>query len=292
MNSNLETYYSSVAEHNPFWINLRSAKLSEREQAVADYINEHCREIIHMSITEVAEKCEVSEATVVRLSKKLGYKGFQALKIRIAQDCVEPHLQFHESLSVDDSARVIAQKVISSYSRTLNETLSIVVESNLRSAAQMIAKARKVLFIAAGGSEIVAEDSANKLLRIGITAYSFADYNTQKMLASLLSSEDVVIAISHSGASISTLETLSVAHEANAKIIVITNYGRSPIQKFADVCLFTSSAETSFKGEALASRIAQITLLDILMTIVSFSDEKLYYKNLQKTRRALDITKI
>lgn len=279
-------------EYSPYWINVRSTKLSERERMVATYINEHCREVIHMSITEVAEKCDVSEATLVRLSKKLGYKGFQALKIRVAQDSVEPYLQFHENLSVGDSAKVIAQKILFSYARTLNDTLSIVDEKKMHDAAQCIAGAKKVMFIAAGGSQIVAEDSANKLLRIGIPAYAFADYNTQKMLASLLSADDVVIAISHSGASISTLETLSVAKEVGTKIIIITNFGRSPIQKYGDICLFTSSAETAYKSEALASRVAQIALLDILMTIVSFSNDKFYYDNMQKTRRALDNTKI
>lgn len=76
----------------------QSVKLSPREQAICDYIAGHSNEIIHMSITETAEQCQTSEATLVRLSKKLGYKGFQALKISVAQDTIDPVKQFHESL--------------------------------------------------------------------------------------------------------------------------------------------------------------------------------------------------
>lgn len=275
-----------------FRINSRSAKLSAREQAVCDYISEHGKEIIHMSITEVAEQCLVSEATLVRLSKKLGYKGFQALKIHVAQDCVEPVMQFHESLSKNDSIKTIGQKIFHSYAQTLNDTLSILDEQRLEQAAEKIAGAKRVVFIAAGGSAIVAEDAVNKFLRIGIPAYMYPDSNMQRMMASVLDAQDVAIAISHTGMTLSTIETLGIAREAGATCIVITNYGRSPVQKYSDITLYTSSMETSYKGEALSSRIAQLTLLDTLMTAVSFRNDAYYYGNLQKTRKALEDTKI
>lgn len=270
----------------------RAVKLTAKEQAICDYIADHSSEIIHMSITEVAEQCKTSEASLVRFSKKLGYKGFQALKIRVAQDSVEPKLQFHEEIGYDDNMSSIAQKVFQSYAQTLNDTLSVLDFKKLEQAAETITNARRVIFLAIGGSEKVAEDAVNKFLRVGIMAYAYADTNMQRMTASLTTPEDVVIAISHSGATVATIESLALAKKNGAKSIVITNYSRSPILQYADISLFTSSRETRYKVESLSSRIAQLTILDTLVTAISNSDNKRYYENLLKTRSALDNTKI
>lgn len=269
----------------------QSVKLSPREQAICDYIASHSNEIIHMSITETAEQCQTSEATLVRLSKKLGYKGFQALKISVAQDTIDPVKQFHESLSKDDSIPVIAHKIFYSYTQVLGATLNVLDFQHLETAADYISKAEKVVFLAAGGSRNVADDAVNKLLRIGIAAYSYTDNNMQRMLLSILTEKDVAIAISHSGATLSTIEALALAHDTGAKCITITNWGKSPILKYSDVSLFTSSSETFYKSEALSSRIAQLTVIDTLITILSFRNEAHYYENLQKTRKALGDTK-
>jgi len=284
------TENTSVAKRS-FLASTQSVKLSVREQAICDYIASHSDEIIHMSITEMAEQCQTSEATLVRLSKKLGYKGFQALKISIAQDYIDPVKQFHESLSKDDSIPMIAHKIFYSYSQVLNATLGVLDFGSLEAAADCISNAEKVVFIAAGGSRNVADDAVNKLLRIGIAAYSHTDNNMQRMLSSVLSEKDVAIAISHSGASLSTIEALSLAHDVGARCITITNFGRSPILKYSDIHLFTSSSETFYKSEAQSSRIAQLTVIDTLITIISFRNEALYYGNLQKTRKALGDTK-
>ena len=86
-------------------------------------------------------------------------------------------------------------------------------------------------------------------------------------------------------------EALALAHDTGAKCITITNWGKSPILKYSDVSLFTSSSETFYKSEALSSRIAQLTVIDTLITILSFRNEAHYYENLQKTRKALGDTK-
>lgn len=272
----------------------RAAQISmtAKDRAVYDYIIAHESEMIHMSISEVAEHCNVSEATLVRISKKLGYKGFQALKISVAQACVDPIRQFHENLSEDDSPGVIAQKIFYSYSQTLSDTLAVLDPDAMEKAAAAVSKASRVFFLGAGGSGDVAMDAVNKLLRIGIVACFFEDYNMQKMLSSIVNEDDVVIAVSHSGATISTIDPFARAKQRGATCIAITNKGKSPIVKHSDICLFTSSRETLFKSEALSSRIAQLTVIDTLVTIISFRNESLYYQNLKKTRNSLGETKL
>ena len=112
------------------------------------------------------------------------------------------------------------------------------------------------------------------------------------MSAATLTEEDVVVAISHSGVSSATIEVAAIAKEAGAKIITITNYSRCPLLKYSDVPLFTSSPETAFKTEALASRIAELAIIDSLFIGAVFKRYDEALSNMEKTRKALDSKKI
>ena len=270
----------------------RSISLTKKEKLIFDYIKDNGQRIIHMSIAEVAEACQTSEASLVRFSKKLGYKGFQALKIHVAQELVSPALQFHESITPDDTVSTITQKVFHSYCDALNATLSILDFHSLELAAQKIAKARRVIFFAVGASGNIAEDITNKLMRIGILAHYYSDINMQRMAAAALSENDVAIGISHTGATISTIELLATAKQNHATTIILTSFNRSPIVQYGDIRLITSARETYYKGEPTASRVAQITVLDSIVALIANGDSEYYYGNLQKTRGALDSTKI
>ncbi len=143
-----------------------------------------------------------------------------------------------------------------------------------------------------GGSGCVAMDGQHKFLKIGYMAMAFTDSNLQAMAASVLTSRDVLVAVSHSGASKDILMAMDIAKQSGAKTIAITNYGKSPIVEKADVVLYTSSNETAFNSDALSSRIAELTIIDMLYIGVSYKRYDESYANILKTRKALDSTKI
>lgn len=268
------------------------AEMNAKEKQLCEYIQANNRDVIHMSITELAERCSTSEASLVRLSQKLGYKGFQAMKINIAQDVIEPSMQIYEELSKDDTIPTIIEKLFRSDTRALADTLEVLDKQSVEKAVDLILGARTLLFYGVGGSGIIALDGQHKFIRIGYLPLAFTDSNIQTMAAAVLTPDDVIVAISHSGSSSATIEALEIAKEAGAKIITITNYSRSPILKFSDVSLFTSSPETAFKAEALSSRIAELAIIDVLFVGVSFKKYDEAYANIKKTRRALDSKKI
>lgn len=273
-------------------IQRESSSMNEKERRICDYIKRYSKEIIHMTITELAEKCNTSEASIVRFSKKLGYKGFQAMKISIAQDVIEPPRQIHEALCKDDTVSTITAKVFRSSVQALDDTLKVLDIAQVEKAVDLIANAKNLLFFGVGGSSPVAFDAQHKFLKIGYLSVAFSDDNMQAMAASILSESDVIVAISHSGASNSVIEALEIARQSGAKIIAITNYSRSPILKYSDVHLFTASPETAFKSDALSSRIAELVILDTLFVGVSFKKYDESYNNILKTRKALDSKKI
>jgi DNA-binding MurR/RpiR family transcriptional regulator len=266
--------------------------LSKKEKEVCAYLMEHSKDVVHMAISELAERCNTSEPSLVRLAQKLGYKGYQAMKISIAQEAIDTTQQIYESLAPTDTISTIVDKVFNSNIKALQDSLKIVNKEGIEAAIEAIIISKHLVFYGVGGSNIIALDGQHKFLRIGFLPLAFSDSNVQLMSAVTLGPGDVVIAISHSGASEATIEMVDFASRAGAKIITITDYNRCPILKFSDIQLFTSSPETAFKPEALSSRIAELSIIDSLFIGTVMKRYKESFGYMKKTRSALDSKKI
>lgn len=264
----------------------------KNDEKISRYIELNSKEIIHMTVAEAAEACEVSEAAMVRYSQKLGYKGYQAMKISIAQEAIAPEQQIYGQLSKNDTVKTIVDKIIDSEIQALKSTSEVLDRNAVNDAVNLILNSKTLLFYGIGGSGSVALDGQHKFLKIGYLALAYTDSNLQAMSASVLTKEDVVVAISHSGASKDILIALQLARQSGAKTIVITNYAKSPIVEQADIVLNTFSTETTFSSDALSSRIAELSIIDMLYIGVSFKNYEASYANIKKTRKALDETKI
>ncbi|MDE7057708.1 MAG: MurR/RpiR family transcriptional regulator, partial [Lachnospiraceae bacterium] len=125
--------------------------LTGSEKKVADYVLENYMEVLDYTVTELAEKAKVSDATVVRFCRSVGYKGYQDLKINLAQDAIVPYKHLNTSLEKEDTPSQIARKVIRSEIETLEETVNILNMRELELAAKAIKEANRVVFFGAGG---------------------------------------------------------------------------------------------------------------------------------------------
>lgn len=260
--------------------------LTGSERKVADYILENYMEVLNYTVTELAEKAKVSDATVVRFCRSAGYKGYQDLKINLAQDAIVPYKHLNNSLEKEDTPSQIARKVIRSEIETLEETMNILNMRELEQSAEAIRTAKRVVFFGSGGSVMVAMDAMHKFLKIGIRCTVQMDVDVQAMESALLEEGDVAIGISHSGTNRNVIDCLKNAKESKAVTIGLTTYGKSPILKYCDYILMTSTKETVFKSESVTARIAQLSVLDSLVSIVSFLDYDKAYKAIQRTRSA------
>jgi len=268
------------------------ARLSEKEKKVADYILENPDKIIHNTINEVAEDLQVADATVFRFCKRIGFKGYQAMKIALASEIIEPIQQIHEEISENDNEKTVADKIFHSNIRTLENTLQILDETSIKKAVGLLMKAKRVEFYGTGGSNVVAMDAFHKFVRTGIKAFAFIDTHFQLMSASQLGENDVAVVISHSGTNKDTLNVLKTAKKNGAKTIGITSYPKSPICQYSDVALFTSSEETEYRSEALSSRIAQLSLIDALYVNIMILNNEKAKRSLGKVREAISDTRI
>lgn len=266
--------------------------LSVKEKKVADYILKQPRKMIHMTISQVADDLQLAEATVFRFCQRVGYRGFQALKIALASELVSPLEQIHETIEEDDDEKTVVEKIFRSNIETLKDTLHIIDPTAFEQAVQALVTAKKIDFYGNGGSGIIALDAHHKFLWTGLVTAAYQDSHFQLMSASQLTDEDVAVFISHSGTNKDILQTLDVVKERGVTTIAITSYGKSPLSENVDIPLFTISKETEYRSEALASRLAQLAIIDALFVGVSIAKKESMRESLWRMRRAISMKKM
>jgi RpiR family transcriptional regulator, carbohydrate utilization regulator len=263
--------------------------LSSREKAVADYILKNPQEIIHLSITEFSENSSVAEATIFRFCKRLGFRGYQAFKIALASEVVEPIKNIHEEIKEEDKVLTLAEKVFTGHIEAIKDTLNLLDGQVLENIVETLSRATRIDFYGSGGSSAIAMDAYHKFLRTGINCHAHSDGHQQIISAALLGPGQAAIGISHSGSNKDVIEALRIAKANGAATIAITNHYKSPLTKEADYVLYTTSRETYFRSEALASRLVQLSLIDVLHVAVSVRKQEETLGNLQKIREAISI---
>lgn len=264
----------------------------EKEKKIADYILEHPEEIIHSTISQVADNLDVAEATVFRFCKKIGFKGYQAMKIALASEVVTGMKDIHETIQEGDDEKQVAEKVFRSNIVTLEDTLSVMDGESFKKAVQLLLNANRVEFYGNGGSGVIAMDAHHKFMRTGIPTIAYSDSHFQVMSASQLTEKDLVVLISHTGTNRDILHALEVAKEQGVPTIGITTLAKSPLSEGVDVPLYTVSKETDFRSEALSSRLAQLSIIDALYVNVSIGRKDLMQKSIKKMRKAISSTRI
>lgn len=258
-------------------------------QRIAEFVIEHPDEVVHMSVSEVAERTGSSEGSVVGFCKMLGAKGFQQLKILLAQEIVQPVQYIHEDLSPRDDAPSVIGKIFNSNIQTLQATASVLDAEALKRAVKLIKRAKRIEIYGIGSSATIAEDAYYRMLRIGLNAVAVTDSHIQAISASQTGPDVATLTISHSGSTYETVLATRLAKEAGAHTICVTNFGKSPIQSFADVLLYTMAQETRFRTEAMTSRLAQLAIIDTLIACLALADYDTSVATLKSTFDVLSL---
>lgn len=238
---------------------------------IADYFLANAAEVVHMSVTEVAERAGASEGSVVTLCQQLGARGFQQVKIALARDLVQPVQFIHEDLARDDDTATVVEKIFRSGLNALQDTLKVLDTGAMGRAVEAILRAQRVEVYGIGSAAPIAEDANYRLLRIGIESKVVVDSHVQAISAALTGPHVAVLTVSHSGSTHETVTATRLAKEAGAATICVTNYGKSPLLAHADIVLHTVARETQFRTEAMTSRIAQLAIVDALIACLALA---------------------
>ena len=241
--------------------------LAASEALVANWVLQQPEKVMHLSMAQVAKECGTSDTTVLRFCRNVGFQGYTDLKLSIARTLASPTQIIHDDIAEGDDPATVAHKVFMSHIQTLYDTLEVLDKVALNHAVEMIMEAERILIIGVGTSAPIAHEAHNKFFRLGLNCHAQTDSFLQLMEAALIGSETLVIAVSQSGSSIDPIMTLEEAKRNGAKTLVITGNDQSPLTKHADAVLLAVSHET--RAEVIASRIAQVTIVDALYVIVS-----------------------
>lgn len=225
--------------------------------------------IVRLSMAQVAEACGVSDTTVLRFCRNAGFQGYTDLKLSIARDVVSPTQVIHDDIAPGDGPAAIARKVFMSNIQALYDTLEVLDEAALERAIDLLTTANRILIVGVGTSAPIVQSMYNMLMRLGLNCKAQTDSYLQLMEVALLGPGDVVVAISQSGSSIDPVLTLKQARQNGAATICITGNAQSPITEPADVTLLSVAREARI--EAIASRLAQVSIADALYVIMALN---------------------
>lgn len=259
------------------------SSFSDASRKVADYILSNSEKAIHMTIVQLSELCDVSEASIVRFCQTVGYTGFNDLKINLAAEMNTGNQMILEDVSEMDDEKTIFMKVFNSEIQALQNTLQALDSQHFMRAVNSIVFSNRVEFFSYGNSRPIVEDTHYRFLRIGINSRIGVDVSDSLIHATMLTQGDIAIGVSHSGSTKHTVKMLEEARSRGATTICLTGFERSPITKVADICLISKSRETTFTDIAMASRIAQMAIMDALFVAVAF-------KRLERSKQYIRMT--
>lgn len=243
--------------------------LATSDARVARAVLDDPTAVLRMSVNDLAATAGTAASTVVRACQRLGFSGFQHLKIAIAQSTAESP-DTHTTVSREDSPAGTLAKTLSIASVTVAEAASTVDPEAFAAAIQAVAHASQVLVLGAGTSMAPAQDIAYRLMTIGVAASTAPAGESGALAARLLRRGDVCLAISHTGATRDIVGVAGVARGAGATVVGVTSFAHSPLAENCDHLLVAGGPDMGFRLEATTSRLAHLAVLDGLVVSVAF----------------------
>ena len=260
--------------------------LYDAEKKVADYLISHPSEAIEMSVSELAQHCEASQATIVRFCKKIGCKGFHQLKIRMAGEQREQEEQvISNEINLDHMGQSL-NNILGSKLEELKATYSNFNPKELREIIDKILQADMIEFAAMGNTIPIALDGTYKFNQLGIKAVSSTIWESQEAFSRILKEKDMLFAISASGASKRLLNMVEIAKENQAVTVAITNQAKSPLAEACDYVLLTATREHIFHDQVSFTRMAAMSVIDCLFLFL-FSTKWDSFKNVAEHEQSV-----
>ncbi|MEQ9721455.1 MurR/RpiR family transcriptional regulator [Yersinia alsatica] len=260
--------------------------LSKSERKVAEVILASPQTAIHSSIATLAKMANVSEPTVNRFCRRLDTKGFPDFKLHLAQSLANGTPYVNRNVEEDDSVSAYTGKIFESTMASLDMVKNNLDIAAINRAVDLLTQAKKISFFGLGASAAVAHDAMNKFFRFNIPVIYFDDIVMQRMSCMNSSEGDVVVLISHTGRTKSLVELAHLARENDATVIAITSRD-TPLASEATLPLLLDVPEDTDVYMPMVSRIAQLTLIDVLATGFTLRRGAKFRDNLKRVKDAL-----
>lgn len=245
-------------------ISQKLPELSTAERKVGECVLSNAKWFVHAPVADIAREAHVSQPTVIRFCRSLGYKGLPEFKLHLSASIGHEGMPYvHEELNSSDSMKDVMEKVIGNTAAAVLASRQSLPVKELEHAVSLLSRARRIEFYGAGNSGIVAQDAQHKLFRFGISTVAYTDSHVQLMAASVLSAKDVLVVISYSGSSLDLVDAVKIARENGAAVIGLTR-ADSPLGLACDCVISVVTPEDGNKYTPMISRLLQLMVIDML----------------------------
>lgn len=256
-------------EQNHFMQNIEETyhSLTKVEKKVADYVLQNPRQVLFMSITDLADACQVGETSVYRFCRTMNLQGYQEFKMQLSLGMSEQDEEWaprEDNQSLEKTLKESAERLLQKHAEALEETYRLLNQESFEGFLERMEKARRIFFFGISDSQLIAQEAGNKFMSISGKAYSIADPHMQAVTAASMTEEDFLVFLSYSGATKDNIYTAKIARQAGAGIGCITRFRKSPLSAYCDVVLQSGVNEGPMEGGSVSAKIGQMYLIDLL----------------------------
>ena len=260
--------------------------LYDAEKKAADYLMAHREDVINMSVSELAQNCDTSQATIIRFCKKIGCGGFHQLKLKLAgEQSRQEEPAASNEINIDNMEQSL-HNIMTSKVEEIKATFHNFDKKDLRQVVDAILKADLIEFAAMGNTIPIAMDGTYKFNQLGLHAVTSPIWETQEAFARTMKEGDVFFAISASGASKRLIRMAEIVKKRGGVTIVITNQSRAPLTEICDHVIITATREHVFYDQVSFTRMAAMAVIDTLfMLLLSTKDD--FFENVAEHERSV-----
>ena len=260
-------------------------QLTTTERKVADYVLAQHTQVQFMSITQLADECDVAEATISRFCRSLKLKGFNAFKIELARHSAS--IMDKPTGPSPDTFMGRCAEIAHLNNDAVQQTIELTDPAKVLQAVEYIEDADRVLCFGAGGSMIMAQEFAHLFSTVTSKFTAISDSHMQMSAVATMQPKDVIVLFSYSGATNGGLQLLELAKSRRIRSILVTRFSKSPAASLADVVLRCGAKEGPFQFGSVPAKIAQLVVMDVVFQEYCRRNEEICQENIQNIASAL-----
>lgn len=237
------------------------------EKKIASFILDNPEKAVNANVSELANYSDVSDATVIRFCKHLGYEGYYQLRINLSRDLGRK--QMDNNLKKSDSVN----SIFNQFAAKIKEIGEIISEEKMRKSVELITSANFIHLAAVGNTSPLVMYMGFRLERLGIrcTYNSLPEYFLNHI--NLAEKDDLLLVISQSGTSKHIVQAMELAKKKGLKTIAITGHKYSPVSRLADCLLLSSDEDQPFDYYKTYSHLYEMSVVDALLNLLTNEDK-------------------
>ena len=240
------------------------------ESEIASYILNNKDAVMKLKIQELADTLFISKSAIHRFVKKIGFNGFNDLKVSIAKENADllennSYINVNYPFQAKDNPRQIAFKLLELYEKAIKDTFEYVDLDQIKAVSQLIDSADVVDIYTHAHNSNIAENFQDKMLTIGKSVNCPSSFYNQRLTVLASDQKHVAIILSYSGKATFILPIVKKLYEKGVKVIQIGKAGSNYYSQYVTYHLSISDSENNRdRMSQFSSHIAMQYIMDVL----------------------------